>query len=347
MRRAVLPDAARSDEASARLAAVRRAVQALAVSAMRGDLAAIERSVMAVSAALANSTKDGTPTAREIVTAAKKSRRKAMLAELESLVKLGHGRDAPMMVARKFADDPHDDIELAKSRSKSAALATADFRTVSVCRPKVEVRINPMMKQRTIASDEIRALTRSEIARQVAALNERRAQIVTLRADIYAARVKSASPAPTINPDEAAAREHAKNLLNGSAPDWLSNAPETDRDNQLWREQRGIDIALKVLGTKEVETRAAEAVAWAEANAERWRELVREITLTAVKLKALERTAAELAGQCVDIFAVKMPLLGIVEGQQVFQTPVSELIEAALAEGVVARREIEKANSNG
>jgi hypothetical protein len=198
--------------------------------------------------------------------------------------------------------------------------------------------------------EEIHRQTEADIRRRKDALVERRAQIVAERAKSYASALKSGN-VPTISADERAAREHAKNLLNGSAPDWLCAPPGVvNRDSELLREQMGIDIALEILSKDELAQRAAEAVAWAEQNAEKWQGLCHEIVLTAVKLKALERTAGELVAQCGDIFAVRMPLLGIIEGARVFETPIGELIDAALADNLVTKREIreiEKANSNG
>ena len=144
-------------------------------------------------------------------------------------------------------------------------------------------------------TETIHALTTAEIGRQVALHGARRAQIVEQRANLYAAALKNggATNTPVVDADERAAREHAKALLNGAAPASLSSSPEAGitLDKVLYREQRGIDIVLKILNDKELVARSVEAVEWAEAHRAEWRALAREITLTAIRLDALERSA--------------------------------------------------------
>lgn len=197
-------------------------------------------------------------------------------------------------------------------------------------------------------TNTVHELTSAEISRQIRRHSERRQEIVNERADIYASAMKNGGSftSPIADADELAARAHAKALLNGSAPDFLSLPPETSREKILYREQRGIDIALKVLTDKDIAARAAEAVEWAEANGERWRTLCREITLTAVKLEALERNASELLDQCGDVFAIRLPMSNIVGARPVSEMSVRDLTEAALTSGVVTGAEIRKAKSN-
>jgi hypothetical protein len=132
-------------------------------------------------------------------------------------------------------------------------------------------------------------------------------------------------------------------LLNGSAPESLSLPPEITRDRMLLREQRGIEIALKILSSKELVARATEAVVWAEAHGAQWRAVCRDITLTAIKLDALGRAAQELIGQCPDISAVNLPMGNVVGGRAISEIPISDLTETALAQGVVTSAEIRKA----
>lgn len=194
---------------------------------------------------------------------------------------------------------------------------------------------------------EIHKLTTAEIARQVRTHTERRQQILDERHAIcvHALKTGATSDAPIVDADERAAREHAKRLLNGSAPESLSLPPEITRDKILYREQRGIDIALKILTDKGLVARAADAVSWAEANNEKWRALCREIVLTAIKLEALEHSASELLGQCSDIFSVRLPMANVVGGRPISETPIKELTETALAQGVVTSSEIRKAKN--
>src|SRR5258706_12877758 len=145
-------------------------------------------------------------------------------------------------------------------------------------------------------TSDIHALTTAEIGRQIGAHSERRRQIIAERAAMYASALKNGGTVetPVIDDDEKAARLHAKHLLNGAAPESLSLLPEITRDRMLLREQRGIEIALKILTDKDLVARATEAVQWSETHSAEWRSLCREITLTAVKLEALEHRASEL-----------------------------------------------------
>ena len=200
-----------------------------------------------------------------------------------------------------------------------------------------------MSSMATKHTSEIHALTSAEIARQIRMHSERRQHIVNERAAMYANAMANGGSfeTPMVDADERAAREHAKSLLNGAAPESLSLPPEITRDRMLLREMRGIDIALKILGDKELVARAADAVAWAEANSNRWRALCREVVLTAIKLEALKHGASELLGQCGDIFAVRLPMANIA----ISETPTNELTETALTAGVVTSAEIRKAQN--
>jgi hypothetical protein len=191
----------------------------------------------------------------------------------------------------------------------------------------------------------IHALTTAEIARQIAPYSERLKQIKNERAALYAHALKNGGvgDTPVIDADERAAREHAKNLLNGAAPEFLSLPPEITRDRILLREQRALELVLKILADKDLAARATEAVAWAEEHGDKWRALAREIVLAAVRLGALERVTTELLQQCPDPFAVRLPMGNIIGGRAISETPLSELIAAALAEGVVTSAEIKRA----
>jgi hypothetical protein len=194
---------------------------------------------------------------------------------------------------------------------------------------------------------EIHALTTAEIGRQVKIHSDRSRQIINERAAMYANALKNGGggDTPIVDADERAAREHAKSLLNGSAPESLSLPPEITRDRMLLREQRGIEIVLKILADKGVAARASEAVFWAEEHSSQWRALCRDVTLTAIKLDALERATQEMIGQCPDIFAVNLPMGRFVGGRAISEKPIGDLTDAALAEGVVTQAEIRKAQT--
>jgi hypothetical protein len=191
----------------------------------------------------------------------------------------------------------------------------------------------------------IHALAAATIGRQIELHTERRRQITNERATMYASSLKNGgnTETPVVDDDERAAREHAKTLLNGAAPDTLSIPPAITRDKILYREMRGIDIALKILADKSLVARAAAAVEWAEAHRGQWRALCREITLTAIKIDALERGAQAMVEQCPDIFAVDLPMGRFIGGRAISETPLGDLTEAALAQGVVTSAEIRKA----
>src|ERR1019366_3964229 len=110
-------------------------------------------------------------------------------------------------------------------------------------------------------------------------------------------------------------------------------------------EQRGIDIAVKILSDKELLARAAEAVQWSESHADKWRHLVREAIVAAARLEAIERAATDLIEQCVDITATNLPMVNLIGRKEmkiaepgfsgfVLVKP-ADLIEAGLKAGVI------------
>jgi hypothetical protein len=194
-------------------------------------------------------------------------------------------------------------------------------------------------------TETIHALTTAEIGRQVKIHSDRSRQIINERAAMYASALKNgySGDTPIVDADERAAREHAKSLLNGSAPESLSLPPEITRDRMLLREQRGIEIVLKILSSKELVARATEAVVWAEAHGAQWRALCRDITLTAIKLDALERASQEMIEKCPDLSAVNLPMANKIGGRAISEIPISDLTEMALAQGICTSAEIRKA----
>jgi hypothetical protein len=188
---------------------------------------------------------------------------------------------------------------------------------------------------------EIHELTRQEIARQKQMHSSMIAQIIEQREINYRSAPKNETP----DPDTRAARERAKDLLKDHAPASFSAQPDINNDRALLTEQRAREMVLKVLSDKDLVLCAAEAVVWSEENGDRWRQLMREITLTAIRLDALERSAVHLIEQCCDVAAIRLPMVNIVGGRPISEMPVSELTEAALAAGVVTAGEIRKARN--
>jgi hypothetical protein len=114
--------------ADPRLAAVQAALRAAAAKAL--EVMGRDEVIRLTVAALA--TADLTP--RELAGEARRSRRDAMAAEL---ARLGGGRDAPMLVAKKFAVDARDPVELAnlarsvrRLRKKSDLVRTAPLKSI-------------------------------------------------------------------------------------------------------------------------------------------------------------------------------------------------------------------------
>jgi L-serine deaminase len=93
-----------------RRASVERAVKAAALALLARD-----QTVAEVVAALTNAVAGVVPadlTPRESVAAVRQSRREKMVSELIRLEREGRERPAAMLVARKFAGDPLDPIEV-------------------------------------------------------------------------------------------------------------------------------------------------------------------------------------------------------------------------------------------
>ena len=196
----------------------------------------------------------------------------------------------------------------------------------------------------TTKHTEINALALAEVNRQIRLYSVRLQEIIAERRAICISAQKSGinSETPVVDADERAAREIARGLLNGSAPAFLALPPEISRDKVLYREQRGIEIVLRILNDRQLVTRATAAVCWAEEHGDQWRVLCRDVVLTAMRLEALEQSARDLLAECPDITAVRLPM-GLVGGRSVTEISVSELTSAALAAGVVTDSEIRKA----
>jgi hypothetical protein len=191
-------------------------------------------------------------------------------------------------------------------------------------------------------------LARAEIARQVAALTERRDEITKECARLYAAMRKSGTVSAPLDNNELAARHVAKKLLNGSAPEGLvppDNNSTIALEQQLLNERRGIDIALRILADKDLEARAVEAVQWSEANRTKWRDLCRDVVLAAIRLDALGETVREFLGSCPDLFAVTMPMGAVVERRHLSDMAINEMTSEALSAGVVTQADIKKAKA--
>jgi hypothetical protein len=90
--------------------AIERAVKAAALALLARDLT-IAEVVAALSDAVAGEMDSGV-TPRESVAAVRQSKRERMVAELVRLEQDGRARASAMVVARKFASDPRDPVEV-------------------------------------------------------------------------------------------------------------------------------------------------------------------------------------------------------------------------------------------
>ena len=114
-----------------RQAAIESAVRATALRLLARD-----QTVAQVVAALAVVAGEAPITPRESIAVVRQSRRERMVAELERLERQGRGRAAPMVVARDFASDARDPIEVASLARKLRRWRRKNSDTVRLPSPK-------------------------------------------------------------------------------------------------------------------------------------------------------------------------------------------------------------------
>jgi hypothetical protein len=93
-----------------RLIAIERAIRGAALALLGRDQTVAEVVAALTNAVAGNAPADVTP--RESVAAVRQSRREQMVAEVLRLEVQRRGRNAAMLVARKFASDPLDMVEV-------------------------------------------------------------------------------------------------------------------------------------------------------------------------------------------------------------------------------------------
>lgn len=138
-----------------------------------------------------------------------------------------------------------------------------------------------------MAADTIHDLTTAEINRLIGQYNRERA---TCAAEL--ARIGDPDPAPAASIIEA--REVAVQKLNGFAPASMRLFPTVSRQAFLQTEIQALDLVLDALAAKWLAQQAADAGEWLIRHGDQWAELCRAITLTAVRLRALEQKAVEI-----------------------------------------------------
>jgi hypothetical protein len=194
-----------------------------------------------------------------------------------------------------------------------------------------------------MTDEEIHELAARDFHSQIKANNGRLMGVIKELAAIYKSGSAS-TPPPALTEDERAARQIAKNILNGEEID-LFVPPEVDREKLLYREKRGIELAIDILNKKYSDARAAQAVAAAEALKPGWRKLMRERTLTRVRLDALDRQAQEILEQSPDRSAIDLPLMNTVGWQPVGEMALEHLIKPSLEADLVTAAELRKASA--
>lgn len=96
--------------ADPRQVAVERAVREAALALLARDQTVVEVVAALTKAVADDASAEMTP--RESIAAARQSRQGKMVAELVRLEQEGRGRSAAMLVARRFANDPRDMVEV-------------------------------------------------------------------------------------------------------------------------------------------------------------------------------------------------------------------------------------------
>lgn len=196
---------------------------------------------------------------------------------------------------------------------------------------------------------EIHTQTVAEINRQIAQHTEKRGEITKELAAIFAARsngqgIAEIAPPPLVR----ATRERAREMLNGSAPDFLKRPVHMTREAELAVDRDAIDMVIKILSKEEVAARATEMVVYAETIAAEWKALCRAIMLTALRLEALEGRAHALRAPLAGTGTFGLPMLEFI-GTGLSVTagdgfaaadPLSRPRTEALALGIITRAEI-------
>jgi hypothetical protein len=135
--------------------------------------------------------------------------------------------------------------------------------------------------------------------------------------------------------DERAARENARVLLGGTAFKTVPLTDGIDPDRLLEREQRGIDLALKILNSEHLAAQAAASVAFSEEHRDEWRELARKMVIATVGLDALNERAQRFQNKCSGAL---LPLAGEINdlSRAISFMRATDFANAALAKGIVA-----------
>jgi hypothetical protein len=168
-------------------------------------------------------------------------------------------------------------------------------------------------------------------------------------AKLYAGRKGASPPTLPVTDHDRRVAAHIHRMLNGSTPKQVLE-PSALREEEIGAELAAIAYVDRELGKQQEAALEREALQWVDENKTLWREMCREIVLTAVRLAALEERAKNMLEQMppwpVHGLAMSgsigsgLSLLGY--GDSLF-----DYRAAALSEGLVTKREIAEAMANG
>jgi hypothetical protein len=197
----------------------------------------------------------------------------------------------------------------------------------------------------------VHELTVAEIGRLTAEFDRRDRELAEEQAARFSA-AEAGQPQERPRTDRAEeVRGRALEMLNGYAPAGLKRAPPISRDQEIEIDREAIAIVRAALSQKELEARAAEAVAFALEHGDEWEALCRDIILAATRLGALEKRAIEWRQKLGPAVPSTLPLATFIgTGRSIVGVawgtdPLSRPREAALQAKIVTKTEIKAAEN--
>jgi hypothetical protein len=186
-----------------------------------------------------------------------------------------------------------------------------------------------------------------EIRKARVALSERQRALQDEGAEIYSSTKGSSPHSQPYSDHERRVSAHIQHLMNGSTPQQVL-VPAVPRDEQIRAELDAIAFVNRELGRQQEAALEREAEQWVREHETQWRALCREIVLAAVRLATLEERARKVLEQ-MPPYPVRSLAMSSSIGSGLsllgMEDPLLDLRTAALNEGVVTRREIEKATN--
>lgn len=200
-----------------------------------------------------------------------------------------------------------------------------------------------------MASKHTDPKTSAEIRAVRSMLSEHDRALMLEDAGIYQATLKGLPAPRPLTEHECLVRDHLKALLNGATPSHFLGGSDVSRLQQIRANREAIAIADKHWAKQEDEAREREAQEYVDRNTEAWRQVCRDIVITATRLMALEDRAREILAPVDGIHGLKMAmpttvgsgfsLLGIGD-------PLADMRNEALQQGIVSKADLRKASSN-